>query len=557
MLRPASFAMQDAGQVKGRARVPTLKNRTVFEVARGLKAFLNLEVGLTRGPLPDPGRRDPGRGLEQARKSVKEKDRRIARLRKRLEGQGGKAQASPAANGQGGFREVRRWIAHRYLAGDGLEVGALHQPLEVPPAARVRYVDRMTVEQLRGQYPELAGHDLTPVDILDDGETLSSVDDSSVDFVIANHMLEHCENPIGAIENQLRVLKPDGVLYMAVPDKRFTFDRDRPVTSLEHLVRDYEEGPAWSRDSHFEEWARLMDKVPEEGVAARARQIAETDFSIHFHTWTQEGLLRLLLHCRSELRLPFEVELLQRNASEIIFVLRKWPEGSERGLILREGFRERGPWVTKFVIDGVEYGGGFNAMQDTRLEQFFGAFPDAAEIMELGSLEGGHTFGLARRPSVRRVLGIEGRQESVDKAEFVRQALGVTNAEFVTANLEETDLATFGRFDAVFCSGLLYHLPRPWELIEQISRVSPNLFVWTHYVADDEADTEVHGLRGWYYKEHGLADPLSGMSPDSFWPTLGGLQDMLKEYGYGTIHLIEDDPDHPQGPAITLAAAQR
>jgi len=533
--------------------VPAYRNRTVFEVARGLRAFLNLEAGLTRGPLPNSERKP-----NKDQKRIEEKDRQIARLQKRLEERTGKASVVPAANGQNGqdgFRAVRQQVAHRYLAGDGLEVGALHQPLEVPPGARVRYVDRMTVEQLREHYPELSGHALTRVDIVDDGETLSSVEDSSVDFVIANHMLEHCENPIGAIENQLRVLRPDGILYMAVPDKRFTFDRERPVTPLEHLIRDYEEGPEWSRDSHFEEWARLLDKVPEDEVAARARHLALSDFSIHFHTWTQAELLRLLVYCQGELRLPFEVEVVQRNTSEVVCVLRKRTEASERAEILREEFRQRGPWVTGFVIDGASYGGNFNAIEDTRLDQFFEAFPDAAEIMELGSLEGGHTFGLASRPSVRRVLGIEGRQTSVDKAEFVRQQLGITNAEFVTANLEETDLSSFGRFDAVFCSGLLYHLPRPWELIEQISRVSPNLFLWTHYVADDKADTEVRGIKGWYYQEHGLADPLSGMSPDSFWPTLSGLQDMLREYGYETIHLIEDDPDHPQRPAITLAAS--
>lgn len=222
---------------------------------------------------------------------------------------------------------------------------------------------------------------------------------------------------------------------------------------------------------------------------------------------------------------------------------------------LRAEFEKRGPWVTKFVIDGEEHGGNFNAMQDTRIEQFFESFPKSQRIMELGSLEGGHSFSLASRPSVSAVLGIEGREANVEKAKFVQQLLEVRNVEFVTANLEKTDLASYGGFDAVFCSGLLYHLPRPWELVEQISKVSPNLFMWTHYTKEEEVNTTEHGLPGYVYKELGLADPLSGMSPDSFWPTLEGLQDMLKEYGFDDIHLIEDVPDHPQGPAITLAAS--
>ena len=46
----------------------------------------------------------------------------------------------------------------RELASYGIEIGALHHPLPVPPEARVRYVDRMPVSELRRQYPELAGH---------------------------------------------------------------------------------------------------------------------------------------------------------------------------------------------------------------------------------------------------------------------------------------------------------------------------------------------------------------------------------------------------------------
>lgn len=217
---------------------------------------------------------------------------------------------------------LRKAIACRYLTGEGIEIGALHSPLEVPNNVHVRYLDRMPVEQLRQQYPELSGYNLVEIDIVDDGETLASVVDS-VDFVIANHMIEHCQNPIFSIQNWLRVLKPDGILYMAVPDKRYTFDCERPVTSLEHLIRDYTEGPKWSRSLHFEEWARLVDKVPEHDVVARAQLVAEINYSIHFHVWTQVEFLELLLYCRRLLSFPIEIELLQKNDIEFIVVLRK------------------------------------------------------------------------------------------------------------------------------------------------------------------------------------------------------------------------------------------
>src|SRR3954451_19820653 len=111
--------------------------------------------------------------------------------------------------------ETRRDLANRSLKGDGIEIGALHKPLPVPAGTAVKYVDRMSVRDLRSHYPELAGWKLVEPDIVDNGETLATVPAGSVDFVIANHFIEHTEDPLGALANQLRVLKPGGVLYMA------------------------------------------------------------------------------------------------------------------------------------------------------------------------------------------------------------------------------------------------------------------------------------------------------------------------------------------------------
>jgi predicted SAM-dependent methyltransferase len=214
-------------------------------------------------------------------------------------------------------------IAERYLRGDGLEIGALHNPLPVPPGARVRYVDRMATEDLRRQYPELDGKPLVEVDVVDDGERLPTVPDASVDFVIANHFLEHCQDPIGALGTMFRVVRPGGIVYLAVPDKRFTFDVEREVTPPEHVLDDHREGPEGSKREHFEEWARLVDKVDAAEVDAHARKLLDDDYSIHFHVWTQGDALELLGLARRELGLDFDVEVAIRNGHENVFLLRR------------------------------------------------------------------------------------------------------------------------------------------------------------------------------------------------------------------------------------------
>ena len=161
---------------------------------------------------------------------------------------------------------------------------------------------------------------------------------------------------------------------------------------------------------------------------------------------------------------------------------------------LTSEFAKLGPWVFQFRIDGQDYGGAISAIGDARVGQFFRFAPEAATILELGSLEGAHTFILAQRPGVKRVFALEGREFNLRKSRFVQELLHVSNAEFAQANLESSDLAAFGKFDAVFCSGLIYHLPEPWKLISQLPALAPNLFIWTHYAADTDAEIVFEGL---------------------------------------------------------------
>lgn len=218
------------------------------------------------------------------------------------------------------FRRRRRTLSDRYIAGDGVEIGALHQPLRVSDRARVRYIDRYDEAGLREHYPELAKLPLVPVDVIDDGEALATVPNASLNFVIANHFIEHTQSPLATIRNHLRVLRPGGVLYLAVPDKRRTFDVDRDVTPLAHVLRDLEEGPAWSRAEHFRDWVVNVDRAPD--VEARIVALSDADYSIHFHVWTPDGFLEMLEHARDELGMPFTIEEVQGNGIEFIVILR-------------------------------------------------------------------------------------------------------------------------------------------------------------------------------------------------------------------------------------------
>lgn len=245
------------------------------------------------------------------------------------------------------YLDARAEFAARFLAGDGLEIGPLHQPLAMPPHARARYVDRMPIDELRSEYPELVEWDLTPVDVIDDGEKLNTVAAESQDFIVANHFLEHCEDPIGTIETHLGKLKPGGVLFYAVPDKRYTFDFRRPVTPLEHMVADYDEGPDGSRREHYDEWAQMVlveEGESEQDSLAKARRLEEEKYSIHMHVWTQAEFLGLILACRQRLGEDFDLEAAARQGLEFVVVLRKrgaLPEPAQPAQARRPGLLSR------------------------------------------------------------------------------------------------------------------------------------------------------------------------------------------------------------------------
>jgi predicted SAM-dependent methyltransferase len=181
------------------------------------------------------------------------------------------------------------------------------------------YIDRVPASHWKTD-PRFAKEKVVEVDIVDDGVELSTVAADHLDYLIAAHVLEHADNPIRALQNWLRVVKPGGHLIVIVPDMRHMWDHNREVTPLDHFFRDYEEGPTTSAADHYREIARRsMGWTDEEKIE---EYVAINEPAVHFHTWTFESFLEFLVAVNKYLEHPYEVVEAQLNIGEAVAVLK-------------------------------------------------------------------------------------------------------------------------------------------------------------------------------------------------------------------------------------------
>jgi SAM-dependent methyltransferase len=119
------------------------------------------------------------------------------------------------------------------------------------------------------------------------------------DFVLSSHVLEHSANPILALSEWLRVLKTGGTLVMLLPHKEGTFDHRRPVTTLAHLIKDFEQGMKEDDLTHMPEILALHDLAldPHAGdfaaFKARSEHNAENR-CFHQHVFDTEAAVNLV-----------------------------------------------------------------------------------------------------------------------------------------------------------------------------------------------------------------------------------------------------------------------
>ena len=132
----------------------------------------------------------------------------------------------------------------------GLEIGALSSPIvdreRDKQNYKISYLDHLSTPDLKDKYRSDASVNIDEIVLVDfvcpDGDIVKAVGQTKFDYVVASHVVEHSPNFLEFLSAIFDILKPGGMAFFVVPDKRFTFDANRPLTSFGTVLERYLSG---------------------------------------------------------------------------------------------------------------------------------------------------------------------------------------------------------------------------------------------------------------------------------------------------------------------------
>ncbi|MBN9585102.1 MAG: methyltransferase domain-containing protein [Afipia sp.] len=192
---------------------------------------------------------------------------------------------------------VMRECMASVLSDRGIEIGAGASPFPVPLHCQVLYGDQLSyAELLDHRYPGQSQHEMPVPDVTTSLDTLEGIADDSMNFIIACHVIEHTKSPIGAIVAAWKKLRKGGYLLLVVPDKERTFDKERPLTTLPHLIADFENYDRARDYQHYEEFYQLAFPQQENVYRSVVDKAFRSNGDIHYHVWNRDSFMTMVSH---------------------------------------------------------------------------------------------------------------------------------------------------------------------------------------------------------------------------------------------------------------------
>jgi len=232
-------------------------------------------------------------------------------------------------------------------------------------------------------------------------------------------------------------------------------------------------------------------------------------------------------------------------------------------------------WSSKFPSSLQVSAGSAALFEDARvhwaLAQLGGA--KGKTVLELGPLEGGHTYML-QNAGAANILAIEGNRRCYLKCLITKELLGLDKARILLGDFMPWLEHDKTKFDIVWATGVLYHMVEPIKLLDLIGTRTNQIHVWTHYVPDDGYGSEPwtqpitvvenreyngqkirHFVRS-YFNQGEKESYCGGVYQVAAWLRRSDIIAHLNFLGFTKIEVSFDQPDHPHGPAFAITACR-
>jgi len=222
---------------------------------------------------------------------------------------------------------------------------------------------------------------------------------------------------------------------------------------------------------------------------------------------------------------------------------------------LEELKSEHGEWAYDIPLPFNVWTKGDLQVPHTRLKRIVQIVSDLSRkplsecrVLDLGCLDG--IFSIEFATHGANTIGVEIREANIKKAIFCKEALELHNLDFRLDDVRNISAESYGRFDAIVCSGILYHLPAA-DAIDVINRmydIVDRVVVVDTHVALEPIERFVYGddeYWGSVFREHADSATLeektkdlwaSADNPTSFWFTRASLINILGKAGFSSVY---------------------
>ncbi len=196
------------------------------------------------------------------------------------------------------------------------------------------------------------------------------------------------------------------------------------------------------------------------------------------------------------------------------------------------------------------------------------------KILELGPLEGGHTYVLEQL-GADSITAVEANSRAYLKCLLVKEVLGMDRSHFIYGDCVEFLQNNQQPFDVCIASGVLYHMRDPAQLIALLAKTCDQLLVWTHYYDpaiistiphlqqrfSEGEPSEFDGFSHHLYRQEyqtalGWSGFCGGSAHYSRWMSREDILACCEHFGLQNIQIGFDHPDHPNGPCFAFVATK-